>query len=141
MNGKKKIYVDAGVLIAAFRGEPEIHRRAMRIIDNKSICLMGSCFLWLEIFPKPLRFKRDEEVEFMSEVWSRIEEVPMSAKIINGAKNLAKKYGLGAIDALHVGAALVGNADELITSEKPTKPICQVKEIKVRSIYPSAEKG
>jgi len=36
---------------------------------------------------------------------------------------IAGTYGLAAMDALHVAAALQIQADELITTEKPTKPI------------------
>ncbi|MBE8995049.1 hypothetical protein [Microcystis aeruginosa] len=47
---------------------------------------------------------------------------------------IADTYGLAAMDALHVAAALQIQADELITTEKPTKPMHRVREIQIVSI-------
>ncbi|CCI22179.1 MULTISPECIES: hypothetical protein [Microcystis] len=47
---------------------------------------------------------------------------------------IAGTYGLAAMDALHVAAALQIQADELITTEKPTKPMHRVREIQIVSI-------
>ncbi len=41
------------------------------------------------------------------------------------------------MDALHVAAATVVNAAELVTAEKPEKPICRTGSIKVTSIISS----
>ncbi len=43
-------------------------------------------------------------------------------------------YGLAAMDAVRVAAALQIKADELITTEKLTKPMHRVKEIQIISI-------
>jgi predicted nucleic acid-binding protein len=47
---------------------------------------------------------------------------------------IAGTYGLAAMDALHVAAALQIQADEPITTEKPTKPMHRVREIQIVSI-------
>jgi len=46
-------------------------------------------------------------------------------------QELAARRGM---DALHVAAALQIQADELITTEKPTKPMHRVREIQIVSI-------
>lgn len=48
---------------------------------------------------------------------------------------MASKYDMTPIDALHIGAAAIACVDELVTMEKPAKPMCQVKEVKVVSIH------
>ncbi|CCI09169.1 MAG: hypothetical protein DWQ51_10615 [Microcystis wesenbergii TW10] len=50
------------------------------------------------------------------------------------SREIAGTYGLAAMDALHVAAALQIQADELITTEKPTKPMHRVREIQIVSI-------
>jgi hypothetical protein len=45
-----------------------------------------------------------------------------SSKLITPAYDLASRFGLGALDALHAAAATIHNA-ELVSAEKPTKPI------------------
>jgi predicted nucleic acid-binding protein len=47
----------------------------------------------------------------------------------------ARESGLGAMDALHVAAAVLAGATELITDEKPDKSIHRTQSIKVISIY------
>jgi predicted nucleic acid-binding protein len=55
-------------------------------------------------------------------------------QLIQNAYQLAIRYGLSAIDALHIAVALQGVADEFITTEKPTKPLHRVPGIKIISI-------
>lgn len=55
-------------------------------------------------------------------------------QITQDAYQLACTYGIAAMDALHVAAALQIKADELITTEKPTKPMHRVKEIQIISL-------
>ena len=55
-------------------------------------------------------------------------------KIVQNAQQIARTYGLAAMDAIHVAAALQVNADQLITTEKPTKPMYRVTEIEIISI-------
>ncbi|NMC19429.1 MAG: type II toxin-antitoxin system VapC family toxin [Thermogutta sp.] len=52
---------------------------------------------------------------------------------------MASKYDITPMDALHVGAAAVAGVDELVTMEKPTKPMCKVEEVMVVSIHSEAE--
>ena len=57
-------------------------------------------------------------------------------------RGLGKKIwqGVGSgMDALHVAAAIEAKADELVTTEKPTKPMHRVKEVKVVSLYEREE--
>ena len=47
----------------------------------------------------------------------------------------AEKYGLAALDALHIAAALRSGAEEFYTSEKPGKSMFRVKELKIISLH------
>jgi predicted nucleic acid-binding protein len=49
--------------------------------------------------------------------------------------NIGCQYGLAAMDALHIAAALSIGAEEFLTTEKPTKPMFQVSGIQVISIF------
>jgi predicted nucleic acid-binding protein len=55
-------------------------------------------------------------------------------QITQDAYQLACIYGLAAMDTLHVAAALLLKVDELLTTEKPTKPIHRVTGIQIISI-------
>ncbi|MBN3962511.1 hypothetical protein [Nostoc sp. NMS8] len=53
---------------------------------------------------------------------------------MQNASEIACTYGLAAMDALHVAAALQIKADQMITTEKPTKPMHRVTKIQIISI-------
>jgi len=47
----------------------------------------------------------------------------------------AAEFGLGAMDALHIAAAVVIGANEFITSEKPSKSIYRTQSIPVIPLF------
>ena len=60
-------------------------------------------------------------------------------QLVHDAHLEACRSGLAAIDALHVTAATLTGADELVTSESPGKPIHRattVKVVSLRSLIP-----
>jgi len=130
----KRTYIDANVLIAAFQGEEQVAQRALRVLDDPGRRLVVSDYLRLEVLPKPMFHKRQEEVEFMEAVFEKAENRETSPQLTQCSLEIAAKYDIAPIDALHVGAAVVAGVDELVTLEKPTKPICKVEEVSVKSI-------
>jgi len=136
----KRTYIDASVLIAAFRGKGESGKRALEVLDDSDRALVVSDYLRLEVLPKPTFHKKQEEVEFMQTVFENAaEKVSTSDELTEKAVELASKYDIKPLDALHVGAAVVADVGEFVTLEKPDKPICKVAEIKVVSIHSDAE--
>ena len=131
---RTRTYVDASVLIAAFQGKDELAQRALSVLEDPNRLLVVSDYLRLEVLPKPRFHKREEELQFMETVLEQAENCETSPKLTSKAIDLASQYNLGAMDALHVAAAVVAGVDELITLEKPEKPICKVTEVPVRSL-------
>jgi hypothetical protein len=129
--------VDAGVLIAAARGKPDVATHAMRILDDPDREFVASPFLKLEVLPKAVYEKRQAEVEFYETFFNAVtywvHSVEETAK---NAYTEACKFGLNAMDALHVAAAISAGAEELITTEKPEKSIHRVDSINILSIRP-----
>lgn len=133
---KKRTYVDANVLIAAFQGEELVARRALQVLDDPNRKLVVSDYLRLEVLPKPIFHKKQEEIDFMQAILDGASKnVATSPELTGEAVALASKYDLTPIDALHIGAAAISGVDELGTMEKPTKPMCRVTEVKVISIH------
>ena len=133
----KRTYIDANVLIAAFRGEESVAQRALRVLDDPDRKLVVSDYLRLEVLPKPTFHRRREEVEFMQSVLDKAENVSTSSDLTGKSLEFATKYDMTPIDALHVGASAVAAVDELVTMEKPTKPMCRILEINVKSLHSS----
>lgn len=135
----KRTYIDAGVLIEAFRGTNPRAVRALRVLDDPDRKFVVSDYLRLEVLPKPTFHNKREEVEFMQAVFENAENVKTSSELTGCALAMASKYDMTPIDALHIGAAAVADVDEFVTMEKPTKPMCKVEEVKVVSIHSESE--
>ncbi len=105
-------------------------------MDDPTREFLTSDTVKLELLPKPLFEKRRSEVEFYNDHFNVAEAAEsFSAELGNAASALAKKYGLAAMDALHLASAIRQGAEEFITSELPGKPMFRVKELKVVSLH------
>lgn len=132
---KQRTYVDTGVLLAAFRGTHSLSEKALAILDDEEREFIISGFLKLETLPKPIFYRRRDEVEFMETFFgAAVSEVEASAQVIASAIRLAGAHDIAPMDLLHVAAAICGGASEFVTTEKPDKPLFRVSGIKVISI-------
>lgn len=117
-------YLDSGVLITLFRASDNLAIKAQEIFDDPRRKFASSFFVKLETISKAKYHKQQEEVNFYETffascaIWANDLET-----IINLAAEIAAKYGLNALDALQIAAAMSVNADEFITTEKITKPL------------------
>ncbi|NES00012.1 MAG: type II toxin-antitoxin system VapC family toxin [Symploca sp. SIO1B1] len=125
-------YLDSGVLISAFRGIQSFSIRANQILNDENREFASSRFVQLEVLPKATFNKQQDEAEFYETFFSAVVYWATDLEeITQSAYQLSCAYGLAAMDALHVAAALQTKADELITTEKITKPMHRVKEIQI----------
>lgn len=132
-------YIDSGMLIAAARGTDTVSESAMLILDDPDREFASSAFVRLEVVPKARFHGRDEEAAFYEAYFDTVEAWPDDlAAVIEEAQQIAVRYGVGAFDALHVAAALAVGAEELVTTERPEKPIYRVTELRVVSVRPPA---
>ncbi len=131
-----RTFIDAGVLIYAARSQGEIAEKALQILEDENREFASSIFLKLEVLPKAIYNHQKSEVKFYEAFF---EEVSYWAKDINTiiatAYEQSSKFGVGAMDALHIGAALSVEATEFITNEKPERSIHRTPSIKMISIH------
>jgi predicted nucleic acid-binding protein len=130
-----RTYLDSGVLIAAWRGIDEVATEALAILEAENRQLSVSPFVKLEVLAKAIYHKQAEEISLYKTFFA---SCPIWANdlvsIVQVAQEKAGQYGLGALDALHVASALSVEAEELITTEKLTKPLHRVRELRVIGI-------
>ena len=128
-------FVDSGVLISALRGEPEIARRAFEILDDPDRVFASSDFVRLELMPKPKYFKRLDEVNFYDEFFTSVSNwASADIELVRAAFTEGERYGLSALDSLHVAAAIKLGAKAFVTSEKIKSAIHRFTEIPVITI-------
>jgi predicted nucleic acid-binding protein len=129
-------YLDTGVLLSAWKGEDDISRRAFQILEDTSREFLASDFVRLELLPKAIYHKQQQELEFYQGYFDgTVDLVEADKGVFNTALQMASDYGLGAVDALHCAAAYHAKAAEFITAEKDTKPFFRVPGMIFRSIH------
>jgi predicted nucleic acid-binding protein len=118
-----RTYLDASVILNAWKGQDETRIPALKILDDENRIILASVYLRLELLPKPTFHKNRLELDFLDLVFSRAELVPDAARISEVAVDLAAEFDLAPLDALQVASAIVGQAAEFLSFEKPSKPI------------------
>lgn len=129
-----KTFLDAGVLIAAYRGDSETGKKAFLILDDSEREFVTSDFVRLEIVPKASYHKRRDEVAFYEAFFGNAVSVTTSPQLLEAAFREAKDCGLNAVDALHAAAAKAEGCAELFTTERTEKPLFRVSGLRVRSL-------
>lgn len=134
---KRLVYIDSGVLIAAIRGTDDVASKAFEIFNDPDLSFASSDFVKLETLPQAIYNKKGGEVNFYNEYFDNVQVWAKPNKGLTSiALDEASRNGLRAMDALHVAAAILCNADELITIEKPTTLLHRISSIPVRTIVP-----
>lgn len=132
---RNKTYLDSGVLISAFQGIDSVSIKANQILNDENREFASSCFVQLEVLPKAIFNQQQDEIEFYETFFSAVKYWATDLEqIIKNAQKISGNYGLAAMDAMHIAAALQIQADRFITTEKPSKPMHRVKEIPIISI-------
>lgn len=127
---KTRTYLDTGVLFAAFRGEPYTRIRALTVLSDPAREFVASDYLMLETLPKATFFGNQREREFYEEYFDgTVKWAYASKRLMKLAYEEACATGLAALDALHVTAATLCGAVEMITTEVPTKPMYRTKKV------------
>lgn len=132
----KRTYLDANVLIAAFRSDEDTAMRAMAVIEDQERQFISSALVRLETLPKPRFHRKTDEVAFIETVLAACHEtITIDEHILSQAESLASKYDLSPMDALHASTAIHAHVDEFVTLEKPEKPLCHISGLAVLSLY------
>ena len=111
---------------------------SLAILNEPARFFIASPFLYLEMMPKAVYHQNRLEVEFyrayLDKVLIWINDVE---SIVSVARDESERCGLGAIDALHVAAAFLAEADVLYTLERTEKPIHRTPLVRIVSIEPA----
>jgi predicted nucleic acid-binding protein len=134
-----KTFLDTGVLLHAWRGET-LAGAALRLIDDDRRTFFTSQMTRLELLPKARFEKRAHEAAFYEAYFADCAACePLSEELGLEAEKLAARYGLAGPDALQIAAAIRQGVDEFYTSEKSSRPMFRVKEVRVASLFSLAD--
>ena len=123
MANKILTFLDASVLIYAANKPTAVtlarRMRALQVLGDPDREFLASEYLRLEVLPMAVATTRAEKLLSLR---SSSKVPPLwadSSELITLAYDLASRFGLGALGALHVAAATIHNA-ELVSAEKPS---------------------
>ena len=115
--------MDSGVLIFAAKGTTEAAALALPFLQDSNREFVTSEYVRLEVLPKPICFRNEAETAFYEGFFSlNTRTIPTSVALLELAMEEACRLGLSALDAIHIACAVFSGAEEIVTSEKITKP-------------------
>ena len=129
-----RVFVDTGVLITAFRGEPAMRQPALSVLSQPHFDFWYSPLLELETILQPSHNNRKLEMEFYREYFKNATCFGSLDRIFEIGSKDAIKHGIPVMDALHIAAANLSRCKVFFTTEAPTKPLFRTKLVKVASI-------
>jgi predicted nucleic acid-binding protein len=132
-----RTFIDSGVLIAAATGRDALLVRALAVLNAPDREFITSVFVRMEVLPKAVYFRHQDEVAFYEAFFASAQFVPFPEALIAQAHNEACRAGLRALDALHIAAAKASGAEEFITTERPTTALFRVSGITITSLRKS----
>ena len=130
-----RTFLDSGVLIAAYKGSPQIEASAITILDDPNRVFLSSPFVRHEVSPKALFNRQHDEYRFYQKYFRRAAFCDDLKAILSRAGKEAAKSGIGPMDSLHIAAAYLLDADEFVTIEKPAKSIYRTSLVKVIYLF------
>jgi predicted nucleic acid-binding protein len=130
-----RTFLDSGVLIAATRSLGIDRERALRLLEEPNRVFLTSPFIHLEVVPKSIFYRKRLEQSFYEKYFNGATWFRDIVRIEAMARTEAANAGLGAMDALHIAAARLTNAEQFITIEKPHKAIHRSSLVKVIYLF------
>lgn len=129
-------FIDSSVLLVAWRSsDAALKLKALTVLADPDRLFVASDFVALELLPKAIYHKQKIEQQFYERFFDRLElKIDNYAEMEKDAFNVASKFGLNAMDALHVAAAIEAGAEEFITAERPNSPLSRVRGVNVISL-------
>jgi predicted nucleic acid-binding protein len=110
---------------------------ALAIVNNRSRVFVASPFLYLEVMPKAIYFRRSSEIEFYTTYFDNVRIwINDVEAIVRIARGESERCGLAAMDALHVAAAYLAEAEALFTLERKTGGMHRASLVRVVELEP-----
>jgi len=119
----RRTYLDTGVLIDAASGKGARAETALGLLKEPNRVFLSCPYLDLELLPQVILNHRPRQQAFLEAYLAATERIDDMNAIFRTAFEEASRSAVSGMDALHIAAAHLLNADEIITTEKASKPI------------------
>jgi len=128
-------FLDANVLIAAYRGDPAKREPSLAILNDRARFFIASPFLYMETMPMPVYHRNTREIDFYRTYFDSVHIwISDVESIVEIARVECERCGIAAMDTMHVAAAYLARAEVLLTLEAIRKPIHRTSLVRVVSV-------
>jgi hypothetical protein len=128
-------FLDAGGLLSAARLSSPHRLKALTLLADSRRKFVTTDFIKRETTLKCDYHGYRQQVEFYEDFFENVDIFLTDVEpIIAGAYQAGKQYGLNALNALHISAALLAQADEFVTTGRPNSPFQNVRGLKILSL-------
>jgi len=109
--------------------------KALTVLSDPQREFISSPFVRLEVRPKAVFHKNQTEVAFYDTFFASVNKWVVDYKKLMGeALRVGESFGLNGMDALHIAAALLSQADEFVSAERSKSPFSRVQGVTTISI-------
>lgn len=130
-----KTFIDPGVLMTAWRGQGAEQKRALAVLNDPRREFVSSPFVQLEVLPGACYHQQQDEIEFYETFFAGVQFwVTDCDQIAADALEVARRFDLEPLDAVHLAAALLAGAVEFVTAVRPPSPFSRVQGITVLTV-------
>lgn len=129
-----RTFLDSGVLIAAASGNKQEKQKARAILTDPDRRFVTSPFVELECLPHAEREGTEDAVLIYRAYFAAAEVYSDLEAILQTTGKELRKTNMKLVDAIHVATAHLAGADELLTTERPTKAMHRNTLVKVRTL-------
>jgi hypothetical protein len=127
-----RIFLDADVLIAGFKGEPrEVKECAQAILSEPLFEFWYSPLLKMELTIMPTYQGHHLELAFYNAYFKSACMYGELNRMFEVGAHEAVRHGITVIDALHIAAAHLARCPVLVTGERATRPMFRTTLVKV----------
>lgn len=115
---------DADVLIYAATPSHRLGRRIRALFPDEptsssgAVAGVGSVLLIPELLVKPMRQQAESELIELTVLLGKLDLLPVDEAIANLSTDLGARYGLRAVDAVHLATAVSVGAERFITNNR-----------------------
>lgn len=129
-----KVFVDSNIIILAAKNAGPDGEAALQFLARTDLNFVTSPFVELEVKPKPIRDSATAEATFIEAFLRTCEVVSDMDGMLQVAFAEMTRQNVKVLDALHLAAAHLANADTFVTLEDSRQPMYRTRLVNVERL-------
>lgn len=136
----RRVYLDANIYIYLFEGFAPYRQPLADLtadIDRRSVAVIASELIFVELLPRPLRDGRGALVSSYLKLMQQTPQItlaPVDRRVIEQAVQLRADLHLRSMDALHLATAIVHGCETFLTNDQSLRATDRIRVLTLREL-------